>query len=393
MNILVITPIYPGQGIGNTFTKVVHYFTKEWVAEGVNVRVIALPSYFPKFMYSIPTFFVNLLQKAFFCNGIPTQRNSEIVHYTHENVPVFRVPLFKRHPWAVHSMHELERALNEITEYLKQESFVPDVIAAHWVDPTAYFVDKLKQHYGCKVSMVAHGTGLKFKDYTHKIDVWGYRNFADKAAIEKVIPEASFQFRCNSGIPSIFFENRTVRNWSSVSKFIYVGMLTRRKYPDVVIDALNNNGSPFSLKIVGDGGMRSVLDEKIKRLKLDKSVMLMGRVDRTEIISMLDQSDVFIMISEAEVFGLVYIEAMARGCIVVASSGEGMEGIIESGKNGFLTKAGDGVALSALIQYIQSLSPKELDKISKAAMATAERLTDKKVALEYLSELKKVSNG
>ena len=66
-----------------------------------------------------------------------------------------------------------------------------------------------------------------------------------------------------------------------------------------------------------------------------------GRKPREEVILMLDRADCFIMISRDEVFGLVYLEAMARGCIVVASRGEGMTGIIEDGVNGFLCAAGD----------------------------------------------------
>ena len=42
------------------------------------------------------------------------------------------------------------------------------------------------------------------------------------------------------------------------------------------------------------------------------------------------------MISQGEAFGLVYLEAMARGCITIASRGEGFDGIIKDGINGFL---------------------------------------------------------
>ena len=37
------------------------------------------------------------------------------------------------------------------------------------------------------------------------------------------------------------------------------------------------------------------------------------------------------MISELETFGLVYIEAMAAGCITIASRNEGFDGIIKDG--------------------------------------------------------------
>ena len=110
----------------------------------------------------------------------------------------------------------------------------------------------------------------------------------------------------------------------------------------------------------------------------------MGRMQRQEIIPVLDQSDVFILISSHEVFGLVYIEAMARGCIVVASRGEGMEGVIEHGVNGFLCEAGNAEELASIIKQIQTLSDDERKLISDAAIATSLKLTDVVVAKDYI---------
>ncbi len=48
-----------------------------------------------------------------------------------------------------------------------------------------------------------------------------------------------------------------------------------------------------------------------------------------------------VMNSRNEAFGLVYFEAMARGCIIITSRKEGFDGIIQDGVNGFLFKASD----------------------------------------------------
>ena len=55
----------------------------------------------------------------------------------------------------------------------------------------------------------------------------------------------------------------------------------------------------------------------------------------------MQMSECFIMVSKNETFGLVYLEAMLQGCIVVASKNEGIDGIIIHGENGFLCNAGD----------------------------------------------------
>ena len=55
--LLVLTSIYPGPDIPNSFTPVVHYFAKEWVASGVEVKVIHNVAYYPRVFYWISFFF------------------------------------------------------------------------------------------------------------------------------------------------------------------------------------------------------------------------------------------------------------------------------------------------------------------------------------------------
>ena len=48
------------------------------------------------------------------------------------------------------------------------------------------------------------------------------------------------------------------------------------------------------------------------------------------------EADIFILPSKNETFGMVYLEAMASGCITVCSKGDGVDGIIKDSINGFL---------------------------------------------------------
>ena len=173
--------------------------------------------------------------------------------------------------------------------------------------------------------------------------------------------------------------------------FIYVGTLIPRKYPDVVIDALaKSDVKEFRLSIIGEGSLYGKLSNQVSKYDLSNQVRLLGRIDRTKIIEELDKSDVFIMISKDEVFGLVYIEAMARGCIVIASEKEGMEGIIKNGHNGFLVPAGNEEKLIEVINHISNMTVGERKKISEYAQQTAIELTDKKVARLYLDKIKSI---
>lgn len=392
MNILVITPIYPGPGVGDNFTKVVHYFTKEWTKMGENVQVISIPSFFPKLMYYMPKWTISILQKTLSYN-VPTNRIDKISRYTVENVPVIRVPLFKIHPWSKIQLGVLEQAAKIIIEQLNHINFNPDIIVGHWFDPTIYFIDYLKKYYNCKSTLVIHNHSFKYSKYVDAPDLWGCRKIDTPDVFSKLFPTKRISFRCYSGIPDSFQKATIIRKWNKIQNFIFVGTLIKRKYPDCIIKALNRSLiSDYNLNIVGEGALKGKLQKLITKNKLTDKVVLLGRQNRDSIITLLDQSDIFIMISKDEVFGLVYLEAMARGCIVIASKEEGMEGIIKNGENGFLINAGDSEELTSLLNKIRAMKPEQLNSISANAMATASTLTDKKVAKEYLSLLTSLIN-
>ena len=117
---------------------------------------------------------------------------------------------------------------------------------------------------------------------------------------------------------------------------------------------------------------------------------MLGRISRDEVVKQMDSHTIFVMISRAETFGLVYLEAMARGCITIASRDEGFDGIIHDGVNGFLCKAGDVDELSNLLSRIKSMPQAELQAICDNAIKTAHVLTDEKVANNYLNHLQNI---
>ena len=99
-------------------------------------------------------------------------------------------------------------------------------------------------------------------------------------------------------------------------------------------------------------------------------------------------SECFIMVSDHEAFGLVYLEAMAKGCITIGTLGQGADGIIENGINGFLCPPKDLDSLISVIKKIRNMSANELNKMSENAIQTAANLTDEKVAQQYLDSIK-----
>ena len=392
MKILVLTSIYPGEDVPKGFTPVVHYFTKVWIKLGYDVRVIHFCTYFPRVYYMAPSWLKKIVQNKF---GfvLPDRPLNEEREYEHEGVKVYRIPLKKTIPMGRYPMNELRKACMLAEKYLKRENYKPDHIISHWLNPQLVVMSHLKDKTGAITTMVLHGAGAKmwkpFKDridLVEDVDIWGYRSLAIKRDFEQTHKQPLYSFQCFSGIPEYYTQDVLPRDGSFHDCFVQVGVLMDRKYPDKTIDAVSTvyGNNPYLLTIVGDGAMKDELEEKVKGLGVPDKIHLTGRLPRQEIIPILDKSDVFILISRDEVFGLVYIEAMSRGCIVVASRGEGMEGVIRHGENGFLCEAGNAQELIEIIRHIRSLSNEERKRISDAAIATSLKLTDVSVARDYI---------
>lgn len=125
---------------------------------------------------------------------------------------------------------------------------------------------------------------------------------------------------------------------------ISVGTLKVRKCMDRTLEAFARVAGDYpdaTLTIVGIGEMEAQLRARIAQLGLGERVRLTGGLPHEQVIDLMAHSDLFVLPSWGEGYGIVYIEAMAAGCIAVGAQGEGIEDTIVDGENGFLVPAGD----------------------------------------------------
>jgi len=125
---------------------------------------------------------------------------------------------------------------------------------------------------------------------------------------------------------------------------ISVGTLKARKCMDRTLEAFARLAGEYpdaTLTIVGIGEMEAQLRARIAELGLESRVTLTGGLPHEKVLELMAQSDLFVLPSWGEGYGIVYIEAMAAGCIAVGAEKEGIEDTITDGENGFLVPAGD----------------------------------------------------
>lgn len=394
----MLSTIYPRPSKDNKGTPICHYFAKEWVKMGNNVRVVHFQSVYPYVFYLAAIMFRRYITAR---TGavVYTKRDRCISKYEMDGVSVIRIPIFKWIPHGRFTKRTLSNSIREIITDNKQNGFIPDVIVGHFPNPQIEIVGRLRSFYPqSKTAIVMHGDnnqvksiyGDKASGLMKKIDVWGFRSKATQRNFEQLNGSVGNGFICYSGIPENYITNNNMHHFTeSVSKFIYVGEMIDRKYPEVVIQALSKvfPKKDFHMTYVGDGHKIKELRTISKVLDIEPQVSILGRISRENIKQCYDDAECMIMISKGEAYGLVYLEAMSRGCITVASRNEGFDGVISDGVNGFLCKSGDESELIALIERIRSLSSTELRSISQNAIVTAKRLTDAKAAEQYLNDM------
>lgn len=391
--ILLVTPLYPIFSKENNTTSVCHFFARDWVKMGYEVIVIHIQAEYPW----LTRFLMNIRSRI---SGIVPgggyfykKRLKATEFYEVDGVPIYRIPVNKLLPRCQYSECSLKRLSNKVEKILNERGFIPDIITGHMME---WDIIPIINKYNAKTCMVLHGPGEGLsepKKLWNYYDIYGYRSKGIQRGFESncMIPQKSFI--CYSGIPEKYITDSNSHDFSgqSLSKFIYVGDFITRKFPSALMDALSQvyPKKDFSLEYIGKGHLHEEMENKRQSLGLESQVTFVGRIPRDEIKSRYDKADCQIMISEGEAFGLVYLEAMARGCIVIGSKNEGIDGIVEDGVNGFLCEAGNVNELAEIIKRINSLSAAEKTAISNNAIETARKFTDEKAAALYAEDLKR----
>ena len=396
-NILLLSTIYPAPDLHNG-TPVCHYFASHWVEMGYNVKVVHVQAIYPRPLYWLASMFEERIKTK---TGavVYTKRDIGIHHYEMDGVDIMRVALYKPIPHGPHPASKVSYLVNSIVEYNKSCSFVPDVIVGHFHNPILETVSRLKHIYGnVRTSIVMHDAGNRIvKTYPKQyeilmkdIDVWGFRSEVFRREFENNFGKRDNSFICYSGVPAKFIVEQNGRCFDKpLSKYIYIGEFIARKYPASIIKPIVTKSASTLDRIVfvGNGAERSNIERVANECHIVDKILFTGKIPREQINDYLDESECFIMITKSEAFGLVYLEAMARGCIVIGSRNEGIDGVIVDGVNGFLCEAGNSDELDAIIGRINEMSPEERMRISKAGLATARMMTDERVAELYINAL------
>ena len=156
-----------------------------------------------------------------------------------------------------------------------------------------------------------------------------------------------------------------------------IARLSPEKDLTTLISAISNlkNENYFcSLKIVGDGPLKSQLFKIVHSSNLENNIEFLGKI--ADPYPFLKSLDVFVLASKFEGFGLSLLEAMDSGTKIVVSKNSALEEIVGDSFAAIYFKTSDALDLSQKIKYANRISIKKFNKDQKTIL---EKFTSKKM--------------
>lgn len=215
-----------------------------------------------------------------------------------------------------------------------------------------------------------------------------YPNFKDKSFI--AFSGINREIICNK--KTMLEKQMSWKTDKKPIKFISVAYLRKNKNIGMNLIALSKlpKSINWEYDVIGNGRELIELERIVKELDIDDRVNFLGYQKREIVFEKLQEADIFILVSNPETFGLVYLEAMAKGCIVIGAKNNGIDGVIKNKINGYLCEPNDYIELNQIIRDIVTLSEEDLKSLIKSNYNTIVNYTLEKAARNYESSIMSV---
>lgn len=167
---------------------------------------------------------------------------------------------------------------------------------------------------------------------------------------------------------------------------LYVGRLSYRKGLFDLLDCAKHICHNYSISffLVGKGELEGRLRERIKDKELQDKVILLGHVNREELIQLYQNAKTFVLPSHYEGLPTVLLEAMSCGLPVVSTSVSGCVEVVEHMYNGLLIPARSPKRMSEAISLLLEDHKLNMKLGENARKTIEERFTWEKITREII---------
>ena len=166
-------------------------------------------------------------------------------------------------------------------------------------------------------------------------------------------------------------------------RILFVGRLETMKGVDTLLQAFANVKDPRAhLRVIGYGLQERHLKNMARDLSIEDRVTFTGYILHEQIFGEYAKAQIFCGLSRSEALGNVFIEALAAGCVVIATEVGGITDSIQHRINGLLVRPDAPSEVSALIDAIVA-TPGSFDALTRSAVQQSDRFDWNGIAAEY----------
>lgn len=273
------------------------------------------------------------------------------------------------------------------------QGFRPDVIHAHTLGLDSQIGAWLKEQLGCPLVVTTHGSDTSIPmEQGRGAEMNAFCGRADHiVAVSSVLGDKLRACGTNTPITSIL-NGFTLHPLGAAEpkepcSCIQVGNLLKQKRADITLRAfvqIRERNPGATLTLIGQGPEQAALERLCGELGVSDAVRFTGQVPNQTVLAEMTRAQFFVMPSVREGFGIVYLEAMASGCLTIGTEGEGIADLIVSGENGFLVPPDDPDAIVQIIEWCLA-HPEETAAIAEQGRRDARSLTWETNASQYIA--------
>ncbi len=240
-----------------------------------------------------------------------------------------------------------------------------DVVEAHIAFPTGVIAAPIARFLGCPLVLFAHGSDVIVIPWRSRMSAAMARRVfgaADLILANSPFLAGEIRRRFNPDptrlrvlSPGINYDMFAAGDDPPGGRqgILFVGRLVPEKGVGVLLEAITKMALPPAwnpaLTVAGDGPIRSALESRARELGVYATFA--GPQTPKQVADLMRRAAIVVVPSVSqEGLGLVALEAMASGALVVASRAGGLEETVLEGSTGFLALPGDPASLAAGIQ-------------------------------------------
>ncbi len=371
MNILFITQLFPADKDINNTSEALREFVTEWAKKGHQIKVIR-----PYYSYEKEPFPVKATFKI--------EQDVFVEFVKPLRIPILKFGFFNN------------------KKIIKNLTFKPDVVVCHMYN--SYFTfHKLAKILNVPLVVGIHMSDIRIsknvfhwfhqKQIFKNVSAFACRSIAIQNLFHKYFPEYKKKtFLAFSGLPQIYLNQNIEVKRNQKIRIISVSWLIKRKQIDKVIKALAKMPADLQWEyvVIGTGEEDNSLKQLVNEINLSTAIHFPGKKSRESLMEELKQSDIFVLPSYDETFGLVYLEAMACGCLTIGSRNEGIDGIIIDGHNGLLCDPLSDDSIFAKLYEAMVMDEDNYKKMVSTGIESISNYSIEKKSGEYLDRLLKL---